>query len=140
MLRLAESSREAWEHVIAPWCERVFPDCWKRDLPALIIVPTRGHANALKERLLRDGKSHFGLYFLTPMALRKMFATDENRTAAYRARPSPAPRLAATETPDDLTAKSVARSPGPLLRALDRLEMAGWKFERSCAADVCTTR
>ncbi len=42
--------------------------------------------------------------------------------------------IAATEMPDDLTARAVARSPGPLLRALDRLQTAGWKFEELALA------
>ena len=129
-LWLAESSRDAWENVIAPWCDRVLPDCWKRDLPAVIVVPTRGHANALKQRLLHDGRSHLGLHFVTPMGLRQMWGREED---APHANPQDLRLLlaaAAAEMPDDLAAKAVARSPSPLLHALDRLEMAGWKFEQ----------
>ena len=129
-LSLVESSRDAWENVIAPWCERVVPDCWKRDLPAVIVVPTRGHANALKERLLRHGRSHLGLHFLTPMGLREMLASDDDRPPAKPEDLRLLLAVAATEMPDDLTAKAVARSPDSLLRALDRLQTAGWKFEQ----------
>ena len=129
-LWLAESSRDAWENVIAPWCERVLPNSWKRDRPAVIVVPTRGHANALKQRLLHDGRSYLGLHFITPMGLREMLGHEKD---APRANPEDLRLLlaaAAGETPPhDLTAKAVARSPGPLLRALDRLQIAGWKFE-----------
>ena len=76
-LLLAESSRDAWENVIAPWCDRVIPDCWKRDLPAAIVVPTRGHANALKASLLARGSSYFGLHFVTPTGLREMLSRDD---------------------------------------------------------------
>ena len=134
VLSLVESSRDAWENVIAPWCERVVPDCWKRNLPAVIVVPTRGHANALKERLLRHGRSHLGLHFVTPTSLREMLSSDD---ATPRGEPEHLRLLlaiAATEMPDDLTAKAVARSPGPLLRALDRLQTAGWKFEQLALA------
>ncbi len=77
-LWLAESSRDAWENVIAPWCERILPNSWKCDLPAVIVVPTRGHANALKEQLLRRGLSHLGLHFVTPTSLREMLSREDS--------------------------------------------------------------
>jgi hypothetical protein len=129
-LWLAESLCDAWENVIVPWCDRVLPDCWNRKSPAVIVVPTRGEANALKERLLRHGRSYLGLHFVTPTALRELVGADDRVQL-----PNPADlrlllAIAAAESPHDPTAKSVARSPGPLLRALDRLEIAGWKFDR----------
>ena len=133
-LSLAESSRDAWENVIAPWCERVALDCWKRNLPAVIVVPTRGHANALKARLLARSLSYFGLHFVTPTGLREMLSRDD---ATPRGEPEHLRLLlaiTATEMSEDLTAKAVARSPGPLLRALDRLHTAGWKFEQLALA------
>lgn len=93
-------------------------------------MPTRGHANALKERLLRQGHSHLGLHFVTPMSLREMLAGDEDTPPAQPQDLRLLLAAAATEMPEDLTAKAVARSPGPLLRALDRLHIAGWKFEQ----------
>ena len=128
-LSLVESSREAWDNVIAPWCERVAPNCWRHDLPATIIVPTRGHANALKERMLRHDLSHLGLHFFTPLSLRQMLARDDNTPPASPEDLRLLLALAATEMPNDLTAKAIARSPDALLRALDRLQNAGWKFE-----------
>ena len=133
-LWLAESSRDAWENVIAPWCERVLPDCWKRDLPAVIVVPTRGHANALKERLLRRGLSHLGLHFVTPASLREMLSREDSTPYGEPEHLRLLLAIAATETPEDLTAKAVARSPGQLLRALDRLQIAGWNFEELALA------
>ena len=138
-LWLAESSRDAWENVIAPWCERVLPDCWKRDLPAVIVVPTRGHANALKERLLHLGRSHLGLHFVTPISLRQMLASDDDMPSASTEDLQLLLAIAATEMPDDLTAKAVARSPGPLLRALDRLQTADG-ISKSSLSVVYTTR
>ena len=133
-LWLAESSRDAWENVIAPWCERVLPDSWKRDLPAVIVVPTRGHANALKERLLHRGLSHLGLHFVTPTSLREMLSREDSTPHGEPEHLRLLLAIAATETPEDLTAKAVARSPGQLLRALDRLQIAGWKFEELALA------
>ena len=139
-LWLAESSRDAWENVIAPWCERVLPDSWKRDLPAVIVVPTRGHANALKERLLRRGLSHLGLHFVTPTSLREMLSREDSTPHGEPEHLRLLLAIAATETPEDLTAKAVARSPGQLLRALDRLQIAGWNFEELALDAVCSTR
>ena len=139
-LWLAESSRDAWENVIAPWCERVFPDSWKRHLPAVIVVPTGGHANALKQRLLHDSRSHLGLHFVTPTSLREMLSSDETTPRGEPEHLRLLLAIAATETPDDLTARAVARSPGPLLRALDRLQTAGWKFDELALGIVCATR
>jgi hypothetical protein len=129
-LWLAGSSRDAWENVIAPWCDHIVANCWKRDLPAAIVVPTRGHANALKESLLRHGRSHLGLRFVTSIALREMLSTLDEPPSASPADLRLLLAVAAAEMPDDLTAKAVARSPGPLLRTLDRLETSGWQFEK----------
>ena len=104
-------------------------------MPAVVIVPTRSHTNALKARLLAAGHSHLGLHFLTPASLRARFVTNQSV-------PRPAPehlRLllasAAEETArlpnevDQLAAKAVIRAPDHLLRTLERLDLAGWDFQ-----------
>ena len=135
VLLVAPSVREAWDDAIAPWFERVGPEAWKHPLPPLVVVPTRGHVNDLKTRLIAKGSSYLGLQFVTPAGLRALLARDDA---------APAPELehlrfllaiAASEMenrPNDseaLAAKAVARAPALLLRALDRLETAGWKFQ-----------
>lgn len=129
-LRLFFSPREAFEDAVDPWLAGTGARAWQRPLPSLVIVPTRSHANALKQRSLRAGRSHFGLHFITPSTLREMLRRDD---------PTPSPRdedlrlllaLTAAELPDDLTAKAVTRSPGALLRSLNRLQLAGWDFEQ----------
>src|SRR4029078_8400719 len=135
LLFVAPSPQEAWEDVIAPWFDQVLPGAWQRELPSLVLVPTRVHANDIKARLIAKGSSHLGLQFVTPSSLRALLARDD-------ATPSAQPELlrlllaiAAHEMEDRpneseaLAAKAVARAPAPLLRALDRLETAGWKFE-----------
>src|SRR5206468_13134723 len=126
---------EAWEEVIAPWFDQVLPGAWQRELPSLVVVPTRGQTNDIKARLIAKGWSHLGLHFVTPSSLRALLARDD-------ASPTTQPELlrlllaiAAGEMedrpnePEALAAKAVARAPALLLRALDRLETAGWKFE-----------
>src|SRR5206468_10856793 len=126
---------EAWEDVIAPWFDQVLPGAWQRELPSLVVVPTRGQTNDIKARLIAKGWSHLGLHFVTPSSLRALLARDD-------ASPTTQPELlrlllaiAAGEMedrpnePEALAAKAVSRAPALLLRALDRLETAGWKFE-----------
>ena len=77
VLLVAPSVREAWDDAIAPWFERVLPGAWKHPLPSLVVVPTRGHANDLKMRLIAKGFSHLGLQFVTPASLRALLARDD---------------------------------------------------------------
>jgi len=134
-LHLATSFDEAWDSVLFPWFEQVLPGAWQRELPSLVIVPTRGQADDIKARLIAKGLSHLGLQLVTPSSLRALLARDD-------ATPSAQPEflrlllaIAATEVEnrpnesETLSAKAVARAPALLLRALDRLETAGWKFE-----------
>jgi len=135
LLLVVPSLQEAWEDVIAPWFDQVLPGAWQRELPSLVVVPTGGQANNIKARLIAKGSSHLGLQFVTPSSLRALLARDDATPAA----PPELLRLflsiAASEMEDRpneseaLAAKAVARSPAPLLRALNRLETAGWKFE-----------
>jgi PD-(D/E)XK nuclease superfamily protein len=135
VLLVAPSVEEAWDDAIGPWFELVVPGAWKHPLPSLVVVPTRGHVNDLKARLIAKGFSHLGLQFVTPASLRGLLARDD---AAPPAKPEHLRLLlaiAANEMEDRpneseaLAAKAVARAPALLLRALDRLETAGWKFE-----------
>ena len=135
VLLIAPSVREAWDDAIAPWFERVVPEAWKHPLPSLVVVPTRGHVNDLKTRLIAKGSSHLGLQFVTPASLRALLARDDAAPAAEREHLRLLLAIAASEIenrPNDseaLAAKAVARAPALLLRALDRLETAGWKFQ-----------
>jgi hypothetical protein len=135
VLLVAPSVQEAWDGAIAPWFERVVPGAWERPLPSLVVVPTRGHINDFKAGLIAKGSSHLGLQFVTPRSLRALLARDDPRPAAEPEHLRLLLAIAASEMEDSpneseaLSAKAVARAPALLLRALDRLETAGWKFE-----------
>jgi hypothetical protein len=135
VLFVAPSIREAWDDVIGPWFERVLPGAWEHRLPSLVIVPTRGQVNDLKVRLIARGASHLGLQFVTPAGLRALLARDDATPPAKPEHLRLLLAIAASEIEDRpneseaLAAKAVARAPTLLLRALDRLETAGWKFE-----------
>jgi len=129
------SLHEASDDAIAPWFDRVLPGAWQRELPTLVVVPARGQANDLKARLIAKGSSHLGLQFITPSSLRALLARDDATPAAEPEHLRLLLAIAASEMEDRpneseaLSAKAVARAPALLLRALDRLETAGWKFE-----------
>ena len=77
VLLVAPSVREAWDDAIAPWFERILPRAWERPLPSLVVVPTRGHVNDFKARLIAKGASHLGLQFVTPANLRALLARND---------------------------------------------------------------
>jgi len=135
LLLVVPSLQETWEDVIAPWFDQVLPGAWQRELPSLVVVPTRGQANDIKTRLIAKGSSHLGLQFVTPSSLRALLARDDATPAAQPELLRLLLAIAANEMEDRpneseaLAAKAVARSPALLLGALDRLQTAGWKFE-----------
>jgi hypothetical protein len=135
-LLVVPSLHEAWQDVIAPWFNKVLPGAWQRELPVLVVVPTRGHVNDLKAHLIAKGYSHLGLRFVTASGLRALLARDDPTPAAQPEHVRLLLAIAASELehgpnePEALAAKAVARAPALLLRALDRLETAGWKFQK----------
>ena len=135
VLLVVPSLHEASDDAIAPWFDQVLPGAWQRELPTLVVVPARGQANDLKARLIAKGSSHLGLQFITPSSLRALLARDDATPAAEPEHLRLLLAIAASEMEDRpneseaLSAKAVARAPALLLRALDRLETAGWKFE-----------
>jgi hypothetical protein len=140
LLHIGSSFASAWESVLLPWLERVLPETWKRDLPSLVVVPTRGQANDLKRRLIAKGVSHLGLQIVTPTSLSALLARDDAMPPTDPEHLRLLLALAASEMenrPNEseaLAAKAVSRAPAALLRALDRLETAGWKFEELALA------
>ena len=135
LLLVVPSLQEAWDDAIAPWFDAVLPAAWQRQLPILVVVPTRGQVNDFKARLVAKGSSHLGLQFVTPSSLRALLARDDATPTAQPELLRLLLAIAASEMedrPDEseaLAAKAIARAPAALLRALDRLEIAGWKFE-----------
>ncbi|MCA1659866.1 MAG: PD-(D/E)XK nuclease family protein [Verrucomicrobiaceae bacterium] len=139
-LCIAHSSRDAWEGAIRGWFQQTLPVSWKLDLPSLVVVPTRSHAHAFKARLLAEEQSNLGIHFLTPTGLRDLMAGTTDRLLPSREHLRLLLAIAADKTlreqakrtsePDELAAKAVVRAPDHLLRALDRLETAGWNFDK----------
>src|SRR5258708_10493944 len=128
VLLVAPSVEEAWDDAIAPWFELVVPAAWKHPLPSLVVVPTRGHVNDLKARLLAKGFSHLGLQFVTPASLRALLPRDDPAPPAKPEQLRLLLAIAATDMQDRpneseaLAAKAVAPAPALLLRAVDLLQ------------------
>jgi hypothetical protein len=129
---IGATHEDLWQHATLRWFERVLPQAWQSRLPSLVVTPNRSFAAHLKEQLLAAGKSHLGVRFVTARSLRELLS-DEPLPLREHLRLLLA--LAAERQCDDpdeavqLAAKSVMRAPEHLLRAIDRFEIAGWRFE-----------
>lgn len=136
-LLIASSPEAAWQGGALDWFRQAAADAWKSELPALVVVPTRGQAHALKGRLLEAGLSALGLQFVTPPYLRALLAGESETVAPAREHlrfllALAAEQLLADETlpePERLAAISVRRTPNHLLRLLEQLSSAGTDFE-----------
>lgn len=137
-LLIAASPEAAWQGEIASWLKRVAASAWQAARPAIVVTPTRGHAQALKARLLEAGLSALGLEFITPPYLRVRLAGNAETVAARREHLRFLLALAAEERLTDsslpeaerLAAISVRRTPDHLLRLLEQLSAVGADFRQ----------
>src|SRR5204863_1362666 len=83
-------------------------------------------------RLLAEGHSHLGIQLVTPAGLRELLSGERVQGLAPREHLRLLLAIAAEQENDgdNLAAKAVLRAPDQLLRALERLEIAGWDFEK----------
>lgn len=113
---------------------------WQSERPgAVVAVPTRGQAQALKARLLEANLSTLGVQFLPPSQLRAWLArATETLPAPAREHLRLLLALAAEEIlaqesasePERLAAISVRRTPDHLLHLLEQLGAAGADFRQ----------
>ena len=68
-LHLMSSPEDAWENVVRPWFETV-ASCALQNQPAAVVTASRTQAYSFRSRLLADGRSLFGVRFLSPAQLR----------------------------------------------------------------------
>jgi PD-(D/E)XK nuclease superfamily len=113
-------------------------------MPTAVVVPFRSHAYALKSFLLEHDVSLLGVHFLSTAQLREWLSAWSESHLPLREHLRLLLSIAAEESlklPEDselrekrmmeadfLAAKSVARAPDHLLRAIDQLGAAGWDF------------
>ncbi len=135
---LAASPEAAWEGATVGWFKRAAAEAWQNERPTLIVVPTRGQAQALKGRLLEADLSALGLQFVTPPYLRALLAEQSETLPPAREHLRLLLALAAEQVLADetlaeterLAAISVRRTPDHLLRLLEQLSAAGADFQQ----------
>lgn len=136
------SVSSAWRSVLLPWFQSALGNSWQSREPALVIVPHRSHAYALKALLLEEDVPLLGIAFLVPAELRARLTEGARlplrehlrlllAIAAEQHLDLPAgneAREARLRQPDFLAAKSVAQEPDHFLRAMEQLSGAGWSL------------
>ena len=143
-LHIGPSFDAAWENVLLPWFQAAARASWQQQLPTLVLVPLRSHAYAIKSRLLDHSVSALGIRFVSPAELRELLTAQTKTRLALREHLRLLLSIAAEECmelpgdptlrekrmleADFLAARSVARAPDHLLRAIDQLGAAGWDF------------
>ena len=139
--RLLQSAgvEEQWEAVAGPWLRREARSAWVDRRPTVVLTPSRAESFYLRERMVAEGLSFFGLRFWTPSDART-FLRDEWLPGAIVAEEAElgllarmgAERLA--EKSDEPSLTSVRRDPRLFLRAYDLLLGAGWDPAKEGAA------
>ena len=143
-LWIGASIAAARENVLLPWFRAASETAWQESKPTAVVVPFRSHAYALKSFLLEHDVSLLGVHFLSPAQLRELLSAGSESHLPLREHLRLLLSIAAEECmklPEDpelrekrmmesdfLAAKSVARAPDHLLRAIDQLGAAGWDF------------
>lgn len=132
-LLLSGSARLPWAEVLLPWLQNIAGRAWLARLRSAIVLPTRGHVVAARERLVAARQSDLGIYFLTPAALRERLYAVNGFSPAPSADLQLLLAIAAEEviatSNDDavlLAARAVSRAPGHLLHTIERFVHAGW--------------
>jgi len=152
-LYLGASIEGASENVFLPWLQTAARVSWQQEEPTLVVVPFRSHAYAIKRLLLDRGVSLLGVRFVSPPELRDLLSSQSEMRLPLREHLRLLLSIAAEEcmkVPEDpalrenrmleadfLAAKSVARAPDHLLRAIDQLGAAGWDFSAVDLPALC---
>jgi hypothetical protein len=134
-LYLMNSAQDAWDNVVRPWFEKVATGGLQKQ-PFTVVTASRSQAYFFRNRLLAEGKSLFGVKFLSPPQLREFLLRDGDLRVPLREHlrlllAVTAEEFANIKQSDQtlLTAKSVARDPDRFLRAFDEVRAAGWTFD-----------
>jgi len=137
-LYLVTSFDSAWESVFLPWFAAIAPRAVEEAVPVAVVAPFRSHAHLLRNRLLAHDISLLGVRFLVPAQLREFLQTAEMPHVPLRENLRLLLSVAADRCASDserdhkidnaLVARSVAREPDELLRAIDSVAAAGASF------------
>jgi len=144
-LHIGASFRAAWENVLRPWFESVSATAVANKEPVAVVIPFYSHASFLRALLLERRISLLAVNFLSPAQLRELLLRGVPATVPLRehlrlllsiaAEECSAHASQAKEKQNDVDlstiARSAARAPDHLLRAIDQLSGAGWSFKDS---------
>ncbi|MDP9254756.1 MAG: PD-(D/E)XK nuclease family protein [Verrucomicrobiota bacterium] len=136
LLHSGASFSAAWDNIILPWVTSVSAVSWQQTRPAAVLVPSSSYAIFLRKLVLERGIALLGVHFITPTALRETLL----RGTKIRIPASEHLRLllsiVAEQQESLVAAKSVARSPDHLLRAIEQIGAAGWDFTKVGPSDL----
>jgi hypothetical protein len=151
-LYVGSSLEAAWENLLLPWFQAVAPRAFEQAAPVAVVTPFRSYAHLLRSKLLAHGISLLDVRSLVPAQLREFLQSAEIPSVPLREHLRLLLSVAANECVahfehDDtienaLIARSVAREPDELLRAIDNVSAAGTRFSdlASPALAQITTR
>jgi PD-(D/E)XK nuclease superfamily protein len=131
-----EGVEEQWRTVVAPWLQEQADNAWRDARPTVVLTPGRGESFYLRGRWLEEKGALLGVRFWTPSDARTFLLEQipgapmpalhaERRLAA---RVAAEELLAADNSEEQPSLKSVAREPEPFLNAYDLLLGAGWSL------------
>jgi hypothetical protein len=131
---------EQWRAVVGPWLRRQAAQAWREARPTVVLTPSRAEGFYLRERMVREGLPFLGLHFWTPSDARAFLLADDfpGIEAATQGELRLVARACAEKIMErtdaaEASVASVAREPGPFLRAYDLLLGAGWEPAREGA-------
>ena len=118
----------AWDAVAHPWLTRANAGAWRGAGPCSVLVPSFAYAQFLRSEIAAAGEHLLNLRFLTPVQCWDMLHEQlcPDVTVPDRDDLHLLLSAAAEQFPTVPPARSVAREPGLLMRALDQVAAAGW--------------
>jgi len=133
-----EQIEEAWDTVIAPWLRACEKEAWRQPHPVAMVVPHAAAVAYIKERLLTNGLSAFGVHFLTPGQLRTALLSACQMPAALAIREDLhlIARMVASSQSEQVVAQSILAEPDAFVKACDSLEGGGWQANGFTHSDV----
>lgn len=137
-----EGVEEQWRAVVAPWLRERADNAWRDARPTVVLTPGRGESFYLRGRWLGEKGALLGVRFWTPSDARTFLLEQVSGVpvpasrAEWRlaARVAAEELLAAENTAEQPSLKSVTREPGPFLSAYDLLLGSGWSPAQEGAA------
>lgn len=126
-IQLSRNFDTAWDAAVRPWLGEVAKLGWTQTRPVALLVPTRAHATALRQRLHRERISIAALRIWTPATSRDHLAATAQIPpgAAIRENLHLLLSHTAAQLEKSPTARAISRDSSRLMRSLDTLAAGG---------------